>query len=199
MKERLDKFIKNEGLTPARFAEIMAVQPSSISHILGGRNKPSFDFIEKMLLRFPRLNPDWLILGKGSIYRYTHNKENPPSLFSTENEPGRGKPESAGDSSGTPQQTQTGGEIHFPPTASAAISGNMTDFPRNVQPADSDRTTETSKPAENRINESEQDQAPVYGQNKRQSTLIPSANPTAEIEQVIVLYSDKTLVSYKPR
>jgi len=69
MKERLDKFIKTEGLTPSRFAEIMGVQPSSISHILGGRNKPSYDFIEKFLLRFPKVNPDWLILGKGQIYR----------------------------------------------------------------------------------------------------------------------------------
>lgn len=69
MKDRLEKFIKTEGLTPSRFAEIMGVQPSSISHILGGRNKPSFDFIEKMLQRFPKLNPDWLLLGKGNIYR----------------------------------------------------------------------------------------------------------------------------------
>ena len=35
MKDRLEKFIKTEGLTPSRFAEIMGVQPSSISHILG--------------------------------------------------------------------------------------------------------------------------------------------------------------------
>lgn len=69
MKDRLDKFIKTEGLTPSRFAEIMGVQPSSISHILGGRNKPNYDFIEKILMRFPKLNPDWLILGKGNIYR----------------------------------------------------------------------------------------------------------------------------------
>lgn len=69
MKDRLDKFIKTEGLTPSRFAEIMGVQPSSISHILGGRNKPNYDFIEKFLSRFPKVNPDWLILGKGQIYR----------------------------------------------------------------------------------------------------------------------------------
>lgn len=69
MKDRLEKFIKTEGLTPSRFAEIMGVQPSSISHILGGRNKPSYDFIEKFLSRFPKVNPDWLILGKGQIYR----------------------------------------------------------------------------------------------------------------------------------
>lgn len=73
MKDRLEKFMKSEGLTPSRFAEIMGVQPSSISHILGGRNKPSFDFIEKILLRFPKINPDWLLLGKGQMYRFQEN------------------------------------------------------------------------------------------------------------------------------
>lgn len=75
MRDRLEKFIKSEGLTPTRFAEVMGVQPSSISHLLGGRNKPSYDFIEKMLLRFPKLNPDWLILGKGSVYRWQEAPE----------------------------------------------------------------------------------------------------------------------------
>lgn len=69
MRERLEHFLKSEKLTSTRFAEIMNVQPSSISHILGGRNKPSFDFIEKILDRFPHLNPDWLILGKGEMLR----------------------------------------------------------------------------------------------------------------------------------
>lgn len=54
MRERLSKFIEMERLTSSRLAEILGVQPSNISHILGGRNKPSFEFIEKLLLRFPK-------------------------------------------------------------------------------------------------------------------------------------------------
>jgi len=69
MKDRLQKFMESERLTSSRLAEIMGVQPSNISHILGGRNKPSFEFIEKMLQRFPKINPDWLLLGKGPLYR----------------------------------------------------------------------------------------------------------------------------------
>lgn len=69
MKDRLQKFMESERLTSSRLAEIMGVQPSNISHILGGRNKPSFEFIEKMLQRFPKINPDWLLLGKGPVYR----------------------------------------------------------------------------------------------------------------------------------
>jgi transcriptional regulator with XRE-family HTH domain len=69
MKDRLQKFLVNEKLSPTRFAEIIGVQRSSISHILSGRNKPSFDVIQSILEKFPKLNPDWLIVGNGEIYR----------------------------------------------------------------------------------------------------------------------------------
>jgi len=69
MKDRLLKFITREELTSARFAEIIGVQPSSISHILSGRNKPGFDFIQKILANFPTLSAEWLIMGRGPVYK----------------------------------------------------------------------------------------------------------------------------------
>ena len=61
--------MKSEGLTSSRLAEILEVQPSGISHILSGRNKPGFDFLQKILRRFPQINPDWLLLDSGAMYR----------------------------------------------------------------------------------------------------------------------------------
>ncbi len=61
--------MRREGLTAVKFAEIMEVQPSSISHLLSGRNKPNFEFISRILLRFPELNPDWIINGQGRVYK----------------------------------------------------------------------------------------------------------------------------------
>jgi len=69
MKDRLNNFLLAEKLTPARFAEIISVRPSNISHIISGRNKPGFDFIEKMLNAFPELNAEWLLLGTGKMYK----------------------------------------------------------------------------------------------------------------------------------
>ena len=43
--------------------------PSGISHILSGRNKPGFDLLQKILRRFPRINPDWLLLDSPQMYR----------------------------------------------------------------------------------------------------------------------------------
>ena len=58
-----------ENLTPARFAEVMGIQRSGISHLLAGRNKPSFEFIQRMMTAYPDVNYEWLVLGKGRPYK----------------------------------------------------------------------------------------------------------------------------------
>lgn len=68
MKERLGQLLDLEQITPSKFADIIGVQRSSVSHVISGRNKPSFDFLQKTLKAFPGLNADWLILGEGSMY-----------------------------------------------------------------------------------------------------------------------------------
>ncbi len=69
MKDRLLKFLSINNLTATRFADEIGVQRSSISHILSGRNKPSFDFINKILENYANLNAEWLITGKGEMYK----------------------------------------------------------------------------------------------------------------------------------
>jgi transcriptional regulator with XRE-family HTH domain len=69
MKERIQEFLIRENKTSAQLAEEIRVQPSGISHILSGRNKPSLDFILKMLEKYPFLSTEWLLFGKGSMYR----------------------------------------------------------------------------------------------------------------------------------
>lgn len=68
MKNRIVMLINNEGLTSSKFADTIGVQRSSISHILSGRNKPSLDFIQKIMLSFPSVNVNWLISGEGEMY-----------------------------------------------------------------------------------------------------------------------------------
>ena len=69
MKAKLQHLIKSEGLTASRFAEMLEIQPAGVSHILAGRNKPSFDLLQKILRRFPKINPDWLLLDSEQMYR----------------------------------------------------------------------------------------------------------------------------------
>jgi len=69
MNRRLQQILDLENITPAKLAEKIGVQPSGISHILSGRNKPSYDFINKLLLHFPNISAEWLITGKGKPYK----------------------------------------------------------------------------------------------------------------------------------
>ena len=69
MNKRLQQFLAAENISQAQFAETLGVARASVSHILSGRNKPSFEFLEKMMTAYPDINPEWLILGKGRPYK----------------------------------------------------------------------------------------------------------------------------------
>jgi transcriptional regulator with XRE-family HTH domain len=69
MKERLLEFLKKENKSSAQLAEEIGVQASGISHILSGRNNPSLDFVLRMLGKYPFISTEWLLFGKGSMYR----------------------------------------------------------------------------------------------------------------------------------
>jgi transcriptional regulator with XRE-family HTH domain len=71
MKERLLEFLRSENKSSAQLAEEIGVQPSGISHILSGRNNPSLDFVLKMLEKYQFLSSDWLLFGKGAMYKET--------------------------------------------------------------------------------------------------------------------------------
>ncbi len=69
MKDRISLLIKAKNLTAAQFADEIGVQKSSISHILSGRNNASLDFIQKVLLCYPEVNMEWLMFGKGPLFK----------------------------------------------------------------------------------------------------------------------------------
>lgn len=69
MNKRLQQFLIAENITQSQFAERIGVAKASVSHILSGRNKPGFEFIESMANCYPNLNLDWLIGGKGKMYK----------------------------------------------------------------------------------------------------------------------------------
>ncbi len=77
MRERILEFLKKENKSSVHFAEEIGVQPSGVSHILSGRNKPSLDFVLKMLEKYKFLSTDWLLFGKGSMYK----EQKIPTLF----------------------------------------------------------------------------------------------------------------------
>ena len=68
MNTRLQQFLAAENISQAQFAETIGVARASVSHILAGRNKPGFDFLESMIRHYPNLNFEWLLTGRGKMY-----------------------------------------------------------------------------------------------------------------------------------
>jgi len=79
MNKRLMQFITAENISQSQFADNIGVARASVSHIIAGRNKPGFDFVEKMARAFPALNIEWLITGKGKMYKTALNEQVQPS------------------------------------------------------------------------------------------------------------------------
>lgn len=65
--ERLNKILDYYDLSAAAFADKIEVGRSSISHILSGRNKPSLDFVMKVVKNFPEVELYWLLNGRGNF------------------------------------------------------------------------------------------------------------------------------------
>jgi DNA-binding XRE family transcriptional regulator len=65
--KRLEIILDYYSLNASSFADKIGAQRSSMSHLLSGRNKPSLDFILKIVDFFPDVDLYWLLIGKGTF------------------------------------------------------------------------------------------------------------------------------------
>lgn len=90
---RLKDIFDYYELSASSFADKIDVGRASISHILSGRNKPSLDFVMKVVSTFEEVELYWLLNGKGHF---------PPSAGKEEN-----KAERATEASSDPQEVNS--------------------------------------------------------------------------------------------
>jgi len=69
MVNRFKSLLEQLNLSPSEFADRIGIQRSSVSHVISGRNKPSIDFLEKILNVFPEIDTTWLITGRISVQK----------------------------------------------------------------------------------------------------------------------------------
>jgi hypothetical protein len=67
--ERFNQFIDYTGLTPYKLAKEIGTSDVIISKIKAGKNKPSFDFLEKIVFKYSIVNINWLITGEGDMIK----------------------------------------------------------------------------------------------------------------------------------
>ena len=90
MINRINLILRAKNITAKQFAEEIGIQPSGMSHILNGRNNPSLEFVNKVIRRYPEIDANWLLLGKGEMYgrvergerRVASGEYDTPTLFS---------------------------------------------------------------------------------------------------------------------
>lgn len=73
MITRINALLRDKNISASQFADEIKIQRSGMSHILSGRNKPSLEFVLRVLHRYPEINPSWLVLGKGEMYLHSNN------------------------------------------------------------------------------------------------------------------------------
>lgn len=84
MKERIAQIIQKEDVTAAQFADKIGISPSSLSHILSGRNNPSLEVVMKIHKACDYISLDWLLYGEGQMETDVDSDNNldfAPSLF----------------------------------------------------------------------------------------------------------------------
>lgn len=67
ISERIKMVLNYYGLNSGEFASKLNIQKSSVSHLLSGRNKPSFVFLSKFVQVFPEINIKWLLTGESNM------------------------------------------------------------------------------------------------------------------------------------
>ncbi|MFD1014858.1 helix-turn-helix domain-containing protein [Winogradskyella rapida] len=112
---RLQKVIDYYNESASSFAEKIGVQRSSISHILSGRNKPSLDFVMKVLNSYPEVELYWLLNGKGNFPHHPIDDQTPPPKIS---EAPKKSPSENGSQILIPTEAENENQITPPPSDS---------------------------------------------------------------------------------
>lgn len=79
---RLQRIMDYYDLNASALADSLGVLRSSISHLLSERNKPSLDFVLKIIDKYPEVDLYWLLYGKGSFPK--EEKKPVPTSLPTE-------------------------------------------------------------------------------------------------------------------
>ncbi|MDF0717245.1 helix-turn-helix transcriptional regulator [Muricauda sp. 334s03] len=68
---RIQTVVDHLEISVSAFADEIGVQRSSMSHLLNGRNKPSLDFVMKLVDTYPEVDLYWLLKGEGGFPKKT--------------------------------------------------------------------------------------------------------------------------------
>ena len=74
--ERVVEIIRVMGMNNIQFSQKTGISPASLSHITSGRSNPTLTILRNIVESFPELNPEWVLLGRGDMFRNASTPEN---------------------------------------------------------------------------------------------------------------------------
>lgn len=193
MNRRFQTILDLENLSPAQLADRLGVQRSGISHILSGRNKPSFELLQRVVQSFPEISAEWLITGNGKPLKEQNQAAASGATSSAANSISSGTTPSTTPSIST---STTSGSNNS--STSGTISGATPPFEGLFN--SSEAATEPQIPAQTSDIEGIEDEISDF--QPLQSSIF-DANPANDrekraLKRVILIYNDNTFEELLP-
>ena len=201
MNRRFQTILDLENLSPAQLADRLGVQRSGISHILSGRNKPSFELLQRVVQSFPEISAEWLITGNGKPLKEQNQAAASGAASSAASSAASGATSGAANSrsSGTtPSITPSTTSGSNNSSTSGTISGTTPPFEGLFN--SSEAATEPQIPAQTSDIEGIEDEISDF--QPLQSSIF-DVNPANDrekraLKRVILIYNDNTFEELLP-
>ena len=193
MNRRFQTILDLENLSPAQLADRLGVQRSGISHILSGRNKPSFELLQRVVQSFPEISAEWLITGNGKPLKEQNQAAASGATSSAANSRSSGTTPST-----TPSISPSTTSGSNNSSTSGTISGATPPFEGLFN--SSEAATEPQIPAQTSDIEGIEDEISDF--QPLQSSIF-DANPANDrekraLKRVILIYNDNTFEELLP-
>ena len=209
MNDRIALVIKAKNITPSQLADELDVQRSGVSHILNNRNKPSLEFIQKLLKSYPEISTEWMLFGEGPMMKpfFGEQSQNVP-VQTTDQKPATPKPivmdlfaeEDAEADAEAREMEQSEEEKSSEVLDKQPVEGQNT-VPETSTEISSDKNSPASE-IEKQPNRDITDPKEEIAVNRREimdeikKPVISKDN--RQVEKIVIFYSDKTFSVYNP-
>lgn len=68
INDRVKTMLHERRMTSSEFSRVIDISRSTLSAILNGKARPSYEVLTKIADAFPDISLEWLILGKGQMH-----------------------------------------------------------------------------------------------------------------------------------
>lgn len=205
MNRRFQTILDLENLSPAQLADRLGVQRSGISHILSGRNKPSFELLQRVVQSFPEISAEWLITGNGKPLKEQNQAAASGATSSATSGAASGATSGAASSAANSRSSGTTPSIS-PSTTSGSNNSSTSGTISGATPPfeglfnSSEAATEPQIPAQTSDIEGIEDEISDF--QPLQSSIF-DANPANDrekraLKRVILIYNDNTFEELLP-